>query len=71
MINTDNPRRRHNVTRQMATEAARQGMINDPQQRRAVIWYDNPRDGWAWDFEDSGWLGHCLDRPKTNKLVKV
>jgi hypothetical protein len=41
--------RKQNVTKQMATNAARNGMHETG--RQAVIWYDNPRDGWRWDYQ--------------------
>jgi hypothetical protein len=46
--------RKQNVTKQMATDAARNGMHETG--RQAVIWYDNPRDGWRWDYiDDINW----------------
>jgi hypothetical protein len=64
----DNPRRRQNVTRQMATNAA----LANKGVYRVFIWYDNQRDGWHWDYEGSEWLGYRENnQPKTDKLIEV
>lgn len=65
---------RHNVTRWMAHDAARNATIAN--NRPTVIWYDNPRDGWHWDFADSECVGQRnpydgRPQPKTEKIVKV
>lgn len=64
-----NPRRRHNVTRQMAFDAALAGSRETGQ--KTFIWYDNNRDGWRWDYESSPYLGQRINQPATDKLVLV
>jgi hypothetical protein len=68
----NNPGRRQNVTQQMAIASVLTAMVQDRTARRAFIWYDNPRDGWHWDWEGSEYLGHRENGlPRTEKLIEV